>query len=116
VKSTYICRRHCWLRHRKPSCDSRPRPAHPHTRGGPYNLQRSSAQAPDTLPNTPRTRLKHSARTREPPKRRTRRMLGNRAYRAVSRRWRQCELYVHLQIPPPTPHSRAVVFGTRKKE
>ena len=27
-------------------------------------------------------------------------MLGARAYRAMSRRWRQCELYVHPLILP----------------
>src|SRR5712691_11526062 len=79
---------HRWLHHREPSCDGGHRPAHPRTRGGPHNTERSGAQASRTRDLAHRTRITHGARAREPPERRARWPLGGRACWPVSWWWR----------------------------
>ena len=110
------CRRHCWLRHREPSRDCGPRPAYPRARGRPPNIQRPGAHAARTLPVAHRTWLAHHARACRTPKRGSRRALGDRACRSVSRWRRQCQLCVFFFIGLSSallPSS--VPFGTRKK-
>lgn len=86
------CRRRCWLRGRWSSCGGGPRPAHPHTRGGPRNAQRSHSHAARAVPVAPCAGLAHRARAHQHPDRRARRPLGPRPLWTVSRRWREHKL------------------------
>jgi hypothetical protein len=92
-------RRRCWVRPRKPSWNSGPRPADPHTRGGPANAQRSRSHMACALPLAPCTWFAHRARAQYPSECCARWTLCSRAMWTMSRGWWKCQLYVrpHLQ-------------------
>jgi len=88
----------CWLRCRRPSCSGRPGLAHPRTRGGPPNVQQPCAQAARAVLVAPCAGFTHRACAYQPPERGARGPLDTGAMRTMSRRRRECQLYVFLSV------------------
>jgi hypothetical protein len=84
----------CWLCRRRPSCGGRPGLAHPRTRGGPTNVQQSCPQTARALLVAHCAGFAHCTCTCQPPERGAWKPLDNRTMRTVSRRRRECQLYV----------------------
>ena len=82
------------MRRRRPSCDSGPGPAHPRTRGGPTNAQRSHSHTAWAFPLSPCAWFAHRARAQHPSECCSRWTLCGRAMRTMSGGWWKCQLYV----------------------